>query len=117
LSGSVYPYSKITASTLEQDDVIGTVQGSCTMAGNNQKDHFCTYEVVVYTDPTDGDGNTEGFGTVVATGSLGFAEEDGGFLMIESTQDDFSDSSGGVLKVTYLSVEDPIAIEGTLMLR
>lgn len=116
-SGLVYPYSKLTAAMLDEDDVIGTLQGVCIMAGNDQKDHFCTFELVLLTDPTDGDGNTEGVGSIVASGSVGFAEEDGGFLMIEATQDDFKDNAGGVLKVTYLSVEETIAIEGSLILR
>lgn len=77
--------------SLTEDDIIGALRASCSNVGD--RDHFCTYEILLVTDG--------GFGTVIATGSLEFNRNEGGFLIVEATGDDFSTNDGGILSITY----------------
>lgn len=73
------------------------------------EDHFCTYEIVLFTNGDD-------LGIVVCTGGLRYAEEDGGFLSVEATGNEFSDGTGGLLSATYVSIGDVNVFAGELKL-
>ena len=77
-------------------------------------DQFCTYEILIFTDDVPGYAGDAGFGTSIVTGSLSFAENDGGFLLVEATEDDFDGHYGGTLMVTFLSVSEPFVFQGEL---
>ena len=94
----MYDIDKINANTLTQDDVVGSFQVACTVVAQN-KDQFCTYEILIFTDGMSSQSyrsaissSDAGFGTSIVTGSLSFAENDGGFLLVEATEDDFAET-------------------------
>ena len=93
---------------MSEENIIGYLNGACTIVGGAE-DHFCSFEIVVNT-------NGDGLGSVVATGSLRYLEEDGGFLTVEAAEDEFSGSTGGVLAATYVSIGDVNVFYGELNL-
>eukprot|EP00980_Cylindrotheca_fusiformis_P002481 scaffold584_cov132-Cylindrotheca_fusiformis.AAC.34 len=78
-------------------NVIGSLEGSCTVSASD-KEHFCTYHMLF------GDGSESDAGLVVAAGSLTFAEEDGGFLIVEATAYDLSGYDGGVFTLKFKTI-------------
>ena len=118
----MYDIDKINANTLTQDDVVGSFQVACTVVAQN-KDQFCTYEILIFTDGMSSQSyrsaistSDAGFGTSIVTGSLSFAENDGGFLLVEATEDDFDRKVGGTMMVTFLSVSQPFVFKAELAL-
>jgi hypothetical protein len=105
----IYDFSKFDNNELHEDDVIGALKGSCSVVGNSD-DHFCTYEMLFVTP-----GN-QGFGTVIASGSLIFDEDDGGALIVQAAGDDFEGYNGGLCTVEFVSTGRNQVITGELAL-
>jgi hypothetical protein len=93
-----------------EDDypVIGFLEAKCTIVGD-ATDHFCTYVLRFHAS------GSNGFGSVVATGSLEFiVQETSGYLLVTGAEQDFSDNAGGVVEIRYLSTEEPFSIQGSV---
>jgi hypothetical protein len=95
MNGLIYDMAKYDSGELTEDDVIGALTGSCFVVGTND-DHLCTYEILLNVDGT--------FGSAIATGSLEFKESEGGYLIVESAGDGYSNFNGGILTLTYDSI-------------
>jgi hypothetical protein len=108
INGFLFDFDKFDQEQISEEDIIGYLNGACTIVGTLE-DHFCTYEIVVYT-------NGDELGSAVATGSLKFVEEDGGVLTVQAAEDEFSASTGGILTATYVSIGDVNIFAGELNL-
>ena len=99
LRGYIFDYSKYGQDEpLSEYDVIGALRGTCSVVGGaNGEDHFCTYEILIRVEE-----GYEGFGTVIASGSLTYEVEDGGYLIVEGLGNDFEyREQGGICTLTY----------------
>ena len=98
LRGYLFDYSKYGNNQLTENDIVGAIRGTCSVVGGySGEDHFCTYEILIRTAYGD-----EGFGTVIASGSLTYAVDDGGYLMVEGLGNDFEyQDQGGICTMTY----------------
>eukprot|EP00339_Tiarina_fusa_P029520 CAMPEP_0117003956 /NCGR_PEP_ID=MMETSP0472-20121206/5103_1 /TAXON_ID=693140 ORGANISM="Tiarina fusus, Strain LIS" /NCGR_SAMPLE_ID=MMETSP0472 /ASSEMBLY_ACC=CAM_ASM_000603 /LENGTH=208 /DNA_ID=CAMNT_0004704777 /DNA_START=100 /DNA_END=726 /DNA_ORIENTATION=+ len=112
LNGYIFDFSKFGSGALTEDDVIGALRGSCSVVGGNDgEDHFCTYEILIKSD------GAESFGVVIASGSLTYEVDDGGFLIVEALGEDFEEKDqGGILTLMYKATGNQNVIVGELQL-
>jgi len=77
-------------------DAIGSLEGTCTVSASNNE-HFCSYHLLF------GDGTNAGL--VIASGTLSFADNDGGFLIVEATAFNLDGYEGGIFTLRYDSID------------
>ena len=120
--------------SLSFEKLIGAISGSCVVSSANEE-HLCTYELEFFFDLYfyEGEGlvgvaehddeedeiDVDEFnvGSVTAAGSLWYANDHGGYLIVESTALSVEDYDGGIMVLQYISVDDDFPIfEGYVQL-
>lgn len=107
-------YYLLNTKSLSFEKLIGAIQGSCVVNSANEE-HLCTYHLEFYYDYYfyEGEHNEEDdfdVGLVTAAGSLWYANDHGGYLIVESTAESVEDYNGGIMVLQYISVDDDYPI-------